>query len=53
MKAKPGAAAQRAQGGKAGGGLTGVSKEKAVAAEKLRREEKDDNVMQLMCWGPN
>jgi hypothetical protein len=59
VKAKPGAAAaQRAQGGQAqaGGGVTGVSAEKAVAAEKLRRmrrAEKDDNVMQLVCWGPN
>jgi hypothetical protein len=36
--------------------VTGVSAEKAVAAEKLRRmrrAEKDDNVMQLVCWGPN
>jgi len=54
--AKPGVAAQRAQGGKAGGG---VSAEKAVAAEttlrrrRRRRAEKDDNVMHLVCWGPN
>ena len=57
VKAKPGAAAQRAQGGQAqaGGGLTGVSAEKAVAVEKLRRRraEKDENVMHLVCWGPN
>ncbi|CAD6262110.1 unnamed protein product [Miscanthus lutarioriparius] len=57
VKAKPGAAAQRAQGGQAQAGLTGVSAEKAVAVEKLRRRrrraEKDENVMHLVCWGPN
>ncbi|KAF8660138.1 hypothetical protein HU200_057698 [Digitaria exilis] len=61
--AKPGgtapAAAQRPQGGQvsgAGGARSSVSVdvEKAVAVEKLRRKaQKAENVMHLVCWGPN
>ncbi|CAL5029807.1 unnamed protein product [Urochloa decumbens] len=54
-------AAQRPQGGQqvvsgAGGGVAaGVSAEKAIVAEKLRRSkaQKAENVMHLVCWGPN
>uniref|UniRef100_K3YCR9 Uncharacterized protein n=1 Tax=Setaria italica TaxID=4555 RepID=K3YCR9_SETIT len=52
-------AAQRPQGGQvvsgAGGSRSSVSMEKAVAVEKLRRRkaQKAENVMHLVCWGPN
>jgi hypothetical protein len=50
-------AAQRPQGGQvgSGGGRSGVSVEKAIAVEKLRRRkaQKAENVMLLVCWGPN
>lgn len=59
--AKPGgtAVAQRPQGGQVSGaggaGRSSVSVEKAVAVEKLRRRkaQKAENVMHLVCWGPN
>ncbi|OEL24585.1 hypothetical protein BAE44_0014396 [Dichanthelium oligosanthes] len=57
---KPGRApaAQRAQGGQSSGGgsvgLSGVSVEKAIAVDKLRRKaQKAENVMHLVCWGPD
>ncbi|OEL26174.1 hypothetical protein BAE44_0012805 [Dichanthelium oligosanthes] len=58
---KPGGtapAAQRPQGGHvsaAGGGRSSVSAEKAIAVDKLRRRkaQKAENVMHLVCWGPN
>lgn len=60
---KPGgtapAVAQRPQGGQVSGaggaGRSSVSVEKAVAVEKLRRRkaQKAENVMHLVCWGPN
>jgi hypothetical protein len=50
-------AAQRPQGGQvgSGGGRSSVSVEKAIAVEKLRRRkaQKAENVMLLVCWGPN
>jgi len=53
---KPGTApaAQRPQG-VGGGGRSSVPVEKAVAVEKLRRRkaQKAENVMHLVCWGPN
>ncbi|CAN6250302.1 unnamed protein product [Urochloa humidicola] len=50
----PAPTAQRPLGGQVISG-TGVSAEKAIAAEKLRRRkaQKAENVMHLVCWGPS